>query len=172
MYQWIHLVLADKLAYDGCRLNLVSILQQLNHMKNLTVFTFITETALASIGVGMLWLSPWSLLIKISLSCLIFLHAISRDLQGLQHSMQAELQLEVLDIGIRAIEQRLTGDNDVSFAKVSEEHLKQKAFLTRISGGGSAYIASLLIKYGIWLAGSTITYWLILPLIDSRVTQW
>ena len=23
MYQWIHLVLADKLAYDGCRLNLV-----------------------------------------------------------------------------------------------------------------------------------------------------
>ena len=24
MYQWIHLVLADKLAYDGCRLNLVS----------------------------------------------------------------------------------------------------------------------------------------------------
>ena len=25
MYQWIHLVLADKLAYDGCRLNLVSL---------------------------------------------------------------------------------------------------------------------------------------------------
>ena len=24
MYQWIHLVLADQLAYDGCRLNLVS----------------------------------------------------------------------------------------------------------------------------------------------------
>lgn len=141
-------------------------------MKNLTAFTFIAETSLGSIALGSLWLSPWPLLIKISLSCVILLLPLSQDLQGLERSMQAEQQLEFFDLGIRAIEQRLIGNEVPSFSELCAEHLKQKALKMRISGNGFSYVLSLLAKYALWLAGASIAYWFILPSLVTSTSQW
>lgn len=142
-------------------------------MKNLTTFTFLSETTLGSIALGALWLSPWPTLIKISFSCALILLCISQDLASLQRSLQSEQQIDFFDLGIRSLEHRLINADSPLFSEIYQSHLEQQALKNKITGNGSAYAISLLAKYAIWAIGAAGLYWLAHPMMQKiTISNW
>lgn len=147
--------------------------QQGQKMRHLTTFTFISETSLGCIAIGALWSSPWPLMIKISFTSALLLLCITQDLRSVQLSLQAEQQLSIIDLGVRAIEQRQLGNEIPLFQDLYLEHLKQDTLKQKIAGNGSAYIVSFMAKYAIWLIGASVLHWLVFPeFTPTIIANW
>ena len=141
-------------------------------MKTLSTFAFVAETGLASVSLGALWLSPWPLMVKVSLSCAVVLLALTQDLQGMQRSLQVEQQLQLSDIAFRVLEQRIAGHSAPSLAEAYSEHFKQENLKMVATGSGKAFAMSLLLKYAVWIAGAALCSWFVLPPFITTTSQW
>lgn len=141
-------------------------------MNPLTTFAFILETTLASVALGALWLSPTPLMVKVSITCLLLLVAVSIDMHGIERSKYAELQAELSELNFRFIEAKLDGAQDTPLNVLYAEFAKQQRIQLIASGSGLGYVWMLLGKYAIWLVGGSIAMHFLLPPLVTASSKW
>lgn len=141
-------------------------------MKALTTFAFVAETSLASVFLGALWLSPLPLMARIAISCGVVLLTLAQDLQGLDRSQQIQQQLELTNIAFRVLEKRISNQSAASLDEAYSDFMKQKHLEAMMGTGGMAQVASLLLKYSLWVAGALLCRWYLLPPFIHTTSQW
>ncbi len=141
-------------------------------MKAVTTFAFVAETVLASVALGALWLAPMSMLVKISITCVLFFGALTADVHGLQRSSYVELQAELLELSFRFLEAKLEGTQETPLSALYSEFAKQQGFKQLASGSGIAHVWTLLGRYSIWLAGGYVNMYFLLPPLIATTAQW